>query len=329
MSRNLVRLTARPIAAAGLLVVAVLLIGQFLPHFATFGNLSNILVQASLLAVAAYGMTLVVLTGGIDLSVGGVMSLVGVIEVLLTAAGIPWPVAIVLGLATGVVLGSLNAVVVARLKLPPFIATFGTLGIAAGLALFLAEAGGHAGLPPGFVSLGNGSFAGVPYLGLIAGLLLLVLEIVSRTTTWGVHLRATGDAFAVARLSGVPVSRTLFSAYIGSGVLAAAAGTLLAASLGTAGPLQGEPYTLAAVAACVIGGVDLFGGRGNLWAAAAGAVFLMSIRNILNLLGVQPFMQDFVTGCLIILAVFMTVRGPEVRDRTAAAVLRLRAGRAA
>jgi ribose/xylose/arabinose/galactoside ABC-type transport system permease subunit len=215
-------------------------------------------------------------------------------------------------------------VIVARLRLPPFIATFGTLGIAAGLALYLAEAGGHAGLPAGFVSLGNGSLAGVPYVILIAGLLLALLELLSRTTTWGVHLRATGDAFAVARLSGVPVGRTLSSAYISSGILAAAAGTLLAGSLGTAGPLQGEPYTLAAVAACVIGGVDLFGGRGNLWAAAAGAVFLMSIRNILNLLGVQPFMQDFVTGCLIILAVLVTVRGPEVRGRIAVAMQHLR-----
>ena len=324
MPRHLEQLPVRPIAAAGMLAVVVVLIGQFLPHFATPGNVSNILAQASILAVAAFGMTLVILTGGIDLSVGGVMSLVGVIEVSLAAAGLPLPVTIVLGLATGAALGALNAVIVARLKLPPFIATFGTLGIAAGLALYLADAAGHSGLPPEFVALGNGSVAGVPNLIIVAVLLLLVLEIVSRTTTWGVHLRATGDAFAVARLSGVPVRRTLASAYVCSGVLAAVAGTLLASSLGAAGPLQGEPYTLAAVAACVIGGVDLFGGRGNLWAAAAGAVFLMAIRNILNLMGVQPFMQDFVTGCLIILAVFVTVRGPELRDRAVGVIHRMR-----
>jgi len=327
--QQLDRLPVRAIVALVGTIVGVLVVGQFVPYFATLTNLSNVMVQASLLSVAAFGMTLVLLTGGIDLSVGGVMSLVGVVEVGLVTAGLPWPLAIVVGLFVGMALGSLNAVIVSRLKLPPFIATFGTLGIAAGLALYLADLVGHAVLPPDFVSIGNDAIAGIPYLVLIAVSLLILLEFISRVTTWGVHLRATGDNLAVARLSGVPVSRVLSSAYVVSGLLAAVAGTMLAAHLGTASPLQGEPFTLAAIAACVIGGVDLFGGRGNLWAAGAGAIFLVSIRNILNLLGVQPFMVDFVTGLLIILAVLVTIQGPVLRDALSSAALRVRAGRAA
>lgn len=318
----------RAIAAAALTVATVLLVGQFVPYFATLPNLENVMSQAAILSVVAFGMTLVIVTGGIDLSVGGVMSLVGVVEVSLVSVGVAWPLAVVVGLGVGVLLGSINAVIVSRLKLPPFIATFGTLGIAAGLALYLADLVGRPILPPDFVSIGNDSVLGLPYLIILAAVLLVLLEVIWRVTTWGVHLRATGDNLAVARLSGVPVLRVLSSAYVVSGLLAATAGTMLAARLGTASPLQGEPFTLAAVAACVIGGVDLFGGRGHLWAAGAGAIFLVSIRNILNLQGVQPFMQDFVTGMLIILAVLVTVQGPALRDVLGGVLLRARGERA-
>jgi ribose/xylose/arabinose/galactoside ABC-type transport system permease subunit len=314
----------------------VLLVGQFVPYFATTTNLSKVLLEAAILSVAAFGMTLVLLTGGIDLSVGGVMSLVGVVEVSLVKLGVVWPLAVMVGLGIGLLLGTVNAVIVSRLKLPPFIATFGTLGIAAGLALYIANVVGHPVFPPDFVSLGNDGIAagilgpvGVPWLVLFAVAILAVLEVVTRVTTWGVHLRATGDNPAVARLSGVPVARTLSSAYMASGLLAAMAGTMLAARLGTANPLQGEPYTLLAVAACVIGGVDLMGGRGHLWAAGAGAVFLFSIRNILNLQGVQPFVQDLVTGLLIIGAVLLTVQGPVIRDMARSALRHARDGKAA
>jgi ribose/xylose/arabinose/galactoside ABC-type transport system permease subunit len=323
------RLLIRLVAAVLAIGVVVLLVGQFVPYFATTTNLSKVLLEAAILAVAAFGMTLVLLTGGIDLSVGGVMSLVGVVEVSLVSSGVPWPGAIIVGLAVGLLLGAVNAVIVSRLKLPPFIATFGTLGIAAGLALYIANVIGHPVFPPDFVSLGNDALLGIPIPLILALAILVIMEVVTRVTAWGVHLRATGDNPGVARLSGVPVARVLASAYIVSGLLAATAGTMLAARLGTANPLQGEPYTLLAVAACVIGGVDLFGGRGHLWAAGAGAVFLFAIRNIMNLQGVQPFMQDLVTGLLIIAAVLVTVQGPVLRDLAGAALQRSRPGKAA
>jgi ribose transport system permease protein len=319
----------RAAAIAALMAAMVLLVGQFVPFFATTANLENVVSQAAILSVVAFGMTLVILTGGIDLSVGGIMSLVGVAEVALVGGGVPWPAAIVAGLGVGALFGGINAVIVSRLRLPPFIATFGTLGIAAGLALYLADLVGRPILPPDLVSIGNEGVLGVPYLVFIAIGLLVALELVWRGTSWGVHLRATGDNLAVARLSGVPVVRVLSSAYVVSGLTAATAGSMLAARLGTASPLQGEPFTLSAVAACVIGGVDLFGGRGYLWAAGAGAIFLVAVRNILNLEGVQPFMQDFVTGLLIILAVLVTVQGPVLRDALENALRRDQGRRAA
>lgn len=314
MSISALRRGRQPAIALALVVFAVVIAGQLLPYFASATNLTNILIQTSFVAVAAYGMTLVLLTGGIDLSVGGVMSLVGVVQAALIGQGVPWPLAVLIGLGTGAVLGLVNGLGVARLGLPPFIATFGTLGIAAGLALYLADAAETPSLPRMMVEIGNGRFFGMPYLVLIALAVLISLEIALRTTSWGVHLRASGNAISVARLAGVPVARTLTSAYLASGILSAAAGTLLASNLSTAGPLQGEPFTLLAVAACVIGGVDLFGGRGHLWAAALGAVFLSAIRSALNMQGVQPFMQGLITGVLIIAAVYVTTNGAAFRS---------------
>lgn len=320
------RVVLKPLGIVLAVVVVVLVIGQSVPHFLTVYNLSNVFVQAALVAVAAYGMTLVLLTGGIDLSVGGLMSLTGVLLAVLTGAGVPWPVAILIALLGGAVIGLLNGLCVAQLGLPPFIATFGTLGICAGLALFISDALDARSIPEPMAAIGNDKVAGIPILVIIALVVLLILELLQRQTTWGVHLRAVGDSPAVARIRGTNAKATLVSAYLGSGILTAAAGTLLASNLSTASPIQGEPYTLSAVAACVIGGVDLFGGRGRLWAAALGTVFLAALKNALNLLGVQPFMQGLVTGLLIILAVFLTVRGPRLRDRVAALFTRYRPG---
>lgn len=311
----------KPLGVTLALVVAVLALGLLVPHFLSVYNFSNVLVQAALVAMAAFGMTLVLLTGGIDLSVGGLMSLTGVLLAVLTGpAGIPWPLAILIALLGGAVIGLINGVCVAYLGLPSFITTFGTLGICAGLALFISDASHARSLPEAMAGIGNDKLVGIPILVLITLVVLLILELLQRRTTWGVHLRATGDSPAVAQIRGVNVKFTLVSAYVGSGVLTAGAGTLLACNLSTASPIQGEPYTLAAVAACVIGGVDLFGGRGYLWAAALGTVFLAALKNALNLLGVQPFMQGLVTGLLIILAVVVTTSGPKLRSHLASLI---------
>lgn len=313
MALLVLRRAAGPIGIVLLIGLATLVTGLFVPYFGTFDNIINILIQASFIALVAFGMTMVIVTGGIDLSAGGLMSLVGVIEADLIVQHVAWPPTVVAGLATGAASGTLNASVVGWLRLPPFIATFATLGITAGLALYLApNTSVTVNFPNSFVSLGNGTIGRLPYLVLITIGILIALEVLYELTHWGVWLRATGDALPVAKLRGVPVKRTLCVAYVGSGVLAAASGTLLAANLSTGGPLQGSPYTLWAIAACVIGGVDLFGGRGKLWAAGLGAVFLAAVQNALDLEEIQPFISDMITGLLIIVAVLIATRAPAV-----------------
>lgn len=303
----------RPLLFILVLIGVWVIGGALLPNFSTPYNLANIGVQAALVALAAFGMTVVLLTGGIDLSIGGLMSLTGVLFATFTGAGAPLFLAILLSFVGGAIVGLINGLCVAYLGLPPFITTFGTLGITAGLALFISNVFGSRSIPIAMVRIGNGKLGAFPILVIIAVVVLVLLELLTRRTAWGVHLRAVGDAPSVAQVRGVAVKRTLVSAYLASGILTAGAGIFLASHLSTASPIQGEPYTLTAVAACVIGGVDLFGGRGQLWAAALGTVFLAALRNALNLIGVEPFMQGLVTGVLIIAAVLLTIWWPRFR----------------
>jgi ribose/xylose/arabinose/galactoside ABC-type transport system permease subunit len=310
---SLWRRAAPLLAAVVVFSAAVQLVGLFVPFFATGRNLAAIAAQAATVAVGAAGITIVIMTRGIDLSVGGIMSLVGIVEGMLFAAGFGVVPVIVVGLLVGVAFGCLSGLLVAALKVPSFIATFATLGIASGLALFLASGRALGPFAAGFVALGHAAVGPLPVIVLATILLCGGLELVMRASPFGVHVRAVGGAFEVAGVSGVPVRRTVFLAYVIAGALSAAAGTLLTAQLSAAGPLQGEPYTLLAIAACVVGGVDLFGGRGRVWGAVAGALLLAAMRNALNLLGVQPFIQDLVTGILIIAAVFVIAQYGLVR----------------
>ncbi|PDQ34501.1 MAG: hypothetical protein B5766_11285 [Candidatus Lumbricidophila eiseniae] len=300
---------ANGLGIAGAAVLIYLLLAAVVPYFATPQNMTGLLANAAIAAIAALGLTLVILTGGIDLSVGGVMSLVGLATVANVGAGVPWWLAMIVGMLLGAVVGVANGLLVALLRVPSFVATFGTLGITAGAALFIADGRPTVLLPREMIAFGNGSVFFIPYLAILAVVVLAVLQFLQGSTRWGVNTRSTGDNRHVAALVGVPVKRTLVAAYATSGLLAGLAGAALTAQLSTAGPQQGEPYTLAAIAACVVGGVDLLGGKGSLWAACLGAVFLAALRNAMNLQGVQPFTQDLVTGLLIIVAVFVTVSG--------------------
>lgn len=295
----------------GIVVVLLLAVSLSVPYFASVDNAMGLLAQASIVAVAALGLTLVITTGGIDLSVGGVISLSGLVDVILIGAHVPWGVAILIGMLLGGVIGAVNGALVAFLRVPAFVATFGTLGIAAGLALFIANGRRTTVLPDSMIEFGNGTVLQLPYLVIVAVAVLIVLEVALRVTPWSMRLRATGDNFRVAVLVGVPTRPILIGAYVASGALASLAGGMLTAQLSTAGPQQGEPYTLSAIAACVVGGVDLMGGRGRLWASCLGAIFLAGLGNVMNLEGVQPFIQDLATGVLIVVAVLLSTRGRE------------------
>ena len=292
--------------AGGLVVLLVLFGGLTLAsdEFLTGGNLGNLARQVAIFGIIAAGELLVILTAGIDLSVGSVLALTGCVTAQLLVHGWPVATAIVVGLLVGAGLGVFNGVLVARAKLPPFIVTLGMLGIARGVVLVITDASTVQPLPPAFGTLANGSLLGVPNLLWIFVIVIGLTAFVLRRTVFGRYVYAVGSNPESARLAGVPVSRVLVSVYALSGLLAAVGGVLFASRLSAGIPTGGSGYELNAIAACVIGGASLFGAKGGAFGAAAGALIVGTLNNGGNLLAVNAFYLEIIIGVLILAAVF-------------------------
>jgi len=316
-------------ALAGMVLVAAL----FVPSFFTRANLTTILLHVSINAILALGMVFVVITAGIDLSVGSVVGLAGVVAagVLVREAAACGPVgaaviATLAALAVGALVGVFNGAMVARLSVAPFIVTLATMTIARGLARLLTG-----GIPIGFPDQGDPQFSAkvaaldalhalgggrVPVPGLPAGfpvpaLVMLVLvaigAFVLTRTRFGRYVFAVGGNEEASRLSGVPVSRIKLLVYVIAGACAGLAGAVMVGQLRSGGPDAGLLYELNAIAAAVIGGTSLFGGVGSAWGALGGALLIGVLNNALDLLGVQAFWQDIAKGVIILLAVLFDV----------------------
>jgi ribose transport system permease protein len=292
--------------AGGLIVLLVLFGGLTLAsdEFLTGGNLGNLARQVAIFGIIAAGELLVILTAGIDLSVGSLLALTGCVTAQLLVHGWPVPLAILVGLLVGAALGVFNGLLVARAKLPPFIVTLGMLGIARGVVLVLTDASTIQPLPPSFAALANGSVLGVPNLLWIFLVVVAVTAFVLRRTVFGRYVYAVGSNPESARLAGVPVNAVLVSVYALSGLLAAVGGVLFASRLSAGIPTGGTGYELNAIAACVIGGASLFGAKGGAFGAAAGALIVGTLNNGGNLLAVNAFYLEIIIGALILLAVF-------------------------
>ncbi|MFC9975082.1 substrate-binding domain-containing protein [Spirillospora sp. NPDC127200] len=304
-------------ALVGLVVLVValaLLSGDFL----TVTNLLNVGVQAAVTAILAFGVTFVIVTAGIDLSVGAVAALSAVVLAwTATEGGVPWPVALVLAIAVGVAAGLVNGALIAYGQLPPFIATLAMLGVARGLALVISD-GSPIALPSAVTHLGDtvGSYLPVPVLVMVAMGLLTAL-VLARTYS-GRAMYAIGGNEEAARLSGIRVNRQKLVTYALSGAFAAVAGIVLASRLASAQPQAANGYELDAIAAVVIGGASLSGGKGRAFGTLVGALILAVLRNGLNLLSVSAFWQQVVIGVVIALAVLLdTVRRRGLRMRPA------------
>ncbi|HEY0577101.1 MAG TPA: ABC transporter permease [Pseudonocardia sp.] len=292
--------------AGGLVVLLVLFGGLTLAsdEFLTGGNLGNLARQVAIFGIIAAGELLVILTAGIDLSVGSVLALTGCVTAELLVHGWPVPAAILVGLLVGTVLGVFNGAMVARAKLPPFIVTLGMLGIARGVVLVITDASTIQPLPPSFSAVANGSVLGVPNLLWIFLIVIALTAFVLRRTVFGRYVYAVGSNPESARLSGVPVTAVLISVYALSGLLAAVGGVLFASRLSAGIPTGGAGYELNAIAACVIGGASLFGAKGGAFGAAAGALIVGTLNNGGNLLAVNAFYLEIIIGGLILAAVF-------------------------
>ncbi|HAE82535.1 MAG TPA: ABC transporter permease [Ktedonobacter sp.] len=292
--------------SGGILVLLIFIAALILTtnDFLTLTNLDNLVRQVAVFAILSIGQLFVILTGGIDLSVGSVLGLSGGVTALLLAAGAPIPLAILAGLLVGLLVGLINGLLVSRLKLPPFIATLGMLGIARGVVLLLTGARTIAPLPDAFNIIANGSILGLPSLFWILILVAIVAAFVLGRTVFGRYVYAVGSNAESSRLSGVPVNVVLIAVYSISGLLAGFAGVLTTSRLGAGIPTAGTGYELQAIAGAVIGGASLSGAKGRTIGAVLGALIMAILANGGNLLGVDPFYLQIAIGLLIILAVY-------------------------
>ena len=291
--------------AGGLIVLLVLFGAMTLlsDEFLTGDNMANLARQVAVFGIIAVGQLLIILTAGIDLSVGSVLGLTGCITAELLVTGAPIPVAILGGLGAGAVIGVFNGVLVAYFKLPPFIVTLGMLGIARGAVLVLTDASTVQPLPDAFGEIANGNFLGLPNLLWLFALVVVTTAFVLRRTVFGRYIYAVGSNPESARLAGVPVTKVLVSVYAIGGLLAAVGGVLFMSRLNAGIPTGGTGYELNAIAACVIGGASLFGAKGGAYGAAAGALIVGTLNNGGNLLNVNSFYLQIIIGALILIAV--------------------------
>ncbi|MEX2542059.1 MAG: ABC transporter permease [Trueperaceae bacterium] len=286
-----------------LLIVSSLLNDRFL----TVPNLLNVLRQVAIVGILAIGQTYVILTKGIDLSVGSILGLsvvlfAGLIEGQALAVAIP------LGLAAGVVMGALNGLGVAFARIPAFIMTLGMLSFARGLAFIYTGGTPIPILNETYYYIGNGRIFGLPIPAIILLATLVVAALSLRVTPFGRCVYGIGSNEDAARLSGVPVRRYTLAVYVISGLCAAIAGLVYSSQLGVGTPIAGQAYELDSIAAVVVGGTSLFGGKGSVIGTFIGTLIIGVLANILNLTGVDPFVQQLFKGALIVVAVYIMSR---------------------
>jgi ribose transport system permease protein len=296
---------ARQFGTLGGLVALCLVLWILTPHFLTVSNLLNVAQQTAINAVIAVGLTFVIISGGIDLSVGSVVAFSGVVMASLLESAVPLPIALAGGLATGVACGLVNGLLITFGRLPPFIATLGMMSVARGAALLYTDGRPISGFGEGFRWLARGEVFFIPVPVLVMVGIYVVAHFVLRRTRFGRYVYAIGGNEEAALLSGVPVRLHKTMVYGVAGLLSGCAAVLLTARLNSAQPIAGISYELDAIAATVIGGTSLMGGQGSVVGTLIGALIMGVLRNGLNLLGVSSFVQQLVIGAVIILAVLI------------------------
>jgi len=303
------RLIGRPGAGIFLFLVCFLpILSLFAPQMLQEGNLAGILNQMVFILIPTLGMTIVIISGGIDLSVGSVIGLSGGVAAFLLTVGVPMPVAILLAIISGAMIGAINGLVITRLKVPDFVATLAMMGVARGILYVWTN-----GIP--FRDYMGDAYYIIGGLRMIVGkltlpvfvalALLLILTFLLRRTHLGAHFRATGSNAEAAKLSGIRPDRIKMLAYIASGALAAVTGVMLAGRLTTVHPAMGSGYELETIAAAVMGGAALSGGRGSFWGALVGALTLTVIQNAINILNIESTWENVIIGSIILFAVLI------------------------
>ena len=273
------------------------------PHFFTAINLSSVARQTAVINIMALGMTLVIITGGIDLSVGSVLAISGLFGSMAIKAGQPALAAIAIGTGSGMLCGLLNGLMITRLRISPFIVTLGTLEAYRGLALVISKGLPVHEIPESFSYLGDGNLLGIPFSLWVLAVCAVVMHFILENTKLGRYSFAIGSNQSAAYYAGVPIKFHLTSVYIIAGGLAGLAGMVEASRLMTGQPTAGQGYELQAIAAVVIGGGSLQGGEGSVIGTLIGAFIIGLLSNGSDLLGINPYWQQVTIGVVIIAAV--------------------------
>lgn len=274
-------------------------------NFLQWNNIMNIIVQTSIISVIAVGQTMVILTGGIDLSVGSIVAFVGIFTGLMLKWGVPLYLAIIIAILIGAMFGLINGVFVSYGKVPAFIMTLGMMGIARGMTLAANSGSPVAGFPPELEAIANFKlFGAIPSFVIYVFVIYAVMYIILQRTRFGRYVYAIGGGRSAAKLSGINTSFIEMITYVIAGIFTAIGGILLLARLSYAAPTAGTGYELDAIAAVVIGGIALSGGFGNLLNTLIGAIILGTLKNGLTILNVPSYYQQIIIGIAIIMAVF-------------------------
>jgi len=292
------------------LVFIIILLSFLSDSFFTVDNILNLLRQISINALIAFGMTFVILTAGIDLSVGSLLALGSALTAGMLSSGMDPMLAVFLGLIIGLLLGAFNGIIITKGKVAPFIATLATMTIYRGATLVYTDGKPVTGLSDSalFEMMGKGYFFWIPVPVIIMIIVFFILYFVLNNTVFGRRVYAVGGNEEAATLSGVKTDRTKIMVYAITGMLAVLAGIILTSRLNSAQPTAGTMYELDAIAAVVIGGTSLMGGRGRITGTLIGALIIGVISNGLNLLNVSSFYQQIVKGAVILFAVMLDRR---------------------
>ncbi len=288
------------------IVMSVVLLILAPKSFGTYTNFNNLLRQTSINGIIALGMTVVIITAGIDLSVGAIVACTGVMVSQLTVVNnVPVPLAIIISILSGIIVGIMNGALVFDAKIPPFIATMGTMTILRGFIKFMTDGRMINGVPAVITNMSQINILGLPFLFWIWFILIAVTFIFLKYTVYGRNIYALGSSREVARLSGINIRFHIYLAYAISGLFSGIAGILLVSRLGAGLPVAGVGYELDAIASSVIGGASLTGAEGSAIGTALGALIMQMIRNGGNLLRINAFVLEMIIGFLIVVSVYI------------------------
>jgi len=285
-----------------LFIIVITLIN---PVFISWSNIVNVLRATGFTLITALGMTLVLVSGGLDLSVGSVLAVGSIASGMALSVGVPIPLAILTGIAAGVVLGLINGAIIVRFKIPPLIMTLGMLYMARGLVLIVTEGAPIHPLPAAFQAIEQEVIFGLPNIVYISFILALAFNFILKNTSFGRNVYAIGGNKEAARISGININKTYITIYAIIGALAAFTGVIQASRLGSAQPNAGTGYELTVIAAVIIGGTSTYGGVGTILGTVVGALFMSILTNSMMLMRVSAFWQNLAIGFILVVAVIL------------------------